>query len=152
MAGWKSSWNSLAVRLILSFVAVMVLVTAVFSISPYIFVRDTLREGLARRGEAQINVAQGSISGYLLLGMSNSIQSYIAGLPKELEVSYVAVADPSGVFLAHSDPALAEKPWSGKGGIPRGAGEPRGRKPRIGGSASWRWRLRYWWTENRRGP
>ena len=39
MAGWKSSWNSLAVRLMLSFTAVRRHVTAVFSISPYIFVR-----------------------------------------------------------------------------------------------------------------
>ena len=34
MAGWKSSWNSLAVRLMLSFTLYVVAVTAVFTISP----------------------------------------------------------------------------------------------------------------------
>ncbi|HEY5191214.1 MAG TPA: methyl-accepting chemotaxis protein, partial [Candidatus Deferrimicrobium sp.] len=43
--------------------------------------------------------------------------------PKQLtEVSFVAVADPNGVFLAHSDPTQVGKPWSGKGVVPQGAG------------------------------
>ncbi|MHB1012259.1 MAG: methyl-accepting chemotaxis protein [Desulfobacteria bacterium] len=122
MAGWKSSWNSLAMRLILSFTLYVVATTAFYTIYPYTFVRDTLEDGLARRGEAEIKMMQGSVSGYLLLGMTNSIQSDIVGIPKDLtEVSYVAVADPNGVFLAHSDPTQVEKPWSGKGGIPPGA-------------------------------
>jgi methyl-accepting chemotaxis protein len=123
MAGWKHSWNSLAVRLMLSFAAFVVVVTAVFSISPYLFVRDTLAEGLAQRGEARLKMIQGSVSGYLLLGMNNSIENDIAEIPKALkEVSYVAVADPGGAFLAHSDPTHEEKPWSGKGGFPPVAG------------------------------
>jgi len=123
MAGWKSSWNSLALRLMLSFTLYVVAVTALFTISPYIFVRDTLEEGVARRGEERLKSIQGSISGYLFLGMSNSIQSNVAEFSKELtEVSYVAVADAKGVFLAHSDPAQLEKPWSGKGVVPPGAG------------------------------
>jgi methyl-accepting chemotaxis protein len=127
MAGWKSSWNSLALRLMLSFAAFVVVVTMVFSISPYILVRDTLVEGLARRGEERLKMIQGSISGYLLLGMNNSIQSDIAEIPKVLtEVSYVAVADLGGVFLAHSDPTQVEKPWSGKGvGTPSAGGAAR---------------------------
>src|SRR5660397_29145 len=105
MTGWKSSWNSLAVRLMLSFVAVMVVVTAVFSVSPYVIVRDTMTEELARRGEAHLKTVQGSVSGYLLLGMNNSVQSTIAEFPKGLtEVSYVAVANTDGAFLAHTDP------------------------------------------------
>ena len=50
MAEWKSSWNSLAGRLVLSFAAFMVIVTAVFSASPYIFVKETLEDKLAERG------------------------------------------------------------------------------------------------------
>ncbi|MGZ8432641.1 MAG: hypothetical protein ACXWWW_11895, partial [Candidatus Deferrimicrobiaceae bacterium] len=123
MADRKKSWNSLAVRLMLSFTLYVVAVTAIFTVSPYTYVRDTLADGLARRGEARLKMIQGSVSGYLLLGMSNSVQIYVAEFPKELaEVSYVAVAKPDGVFLAHSDPTLVEKPWSGKGGIPQGAG------------------------------
>lgn len=123
MAGWKSLRNSLAVRLMLSFTAYMVIVIAVFSISPYIFVRDALVDGLARQGEARIKMIQGSISGYLLLGMNNSIQSDITKIPEELkEVSYIAVAGPNGVFLAHTDPTQVEKPWSGKGAAPTGSG------------------------------
>ena len=123
MAGWKSSWNSLAVRLMLSFTLYVVAVTAVFTISPYTFVRDTLAEGLAGRGEARLKMVQGPVSGYLSLGMINSVQSHIAEVPKELtEISYVALADAKGVFLAHSDPTQVEKPWSGKGVVPQGAG------------------------------
>ncbi|HWS15489.1 MAG TPA: HAMP domain-containing protein, partial [Candidatus Methylomirabilis sp.] len=123
MAGFKVQWNSLAVRLMLAFTLYVVGVTALYTISPYTFVRDTLTEGLARRGETQLKMVQGPISGYLLLGMVNSIQSHVAEIPKELtEVSYVAVADSNGLFLAHSDAAQVEKPWSGKGGIPPGAG------------------------------
>ena len=122
MAGWKSSWNSLAVRLMLSFTLYVVAVTALFTVSPYTFVQDTLAEGLARRGEERMKMIQGSISGYLLLGMNNSIQSDITEFPKQFtDVSYVAVAGPSGAFLAHSDPAQVEKTWSGKGAVPPGA-------------------------------
>jgi methyl-accepting chemotaxis protein len=123
MSGWKISWNSLAVRLMLSFTAFVVVVTAVFSISPYIFVRDMLTEDLARHGEDRIKMIQDSVSGYLLLGMNNSIQSDLEKFSKEMkEVSYIAVADPNGVFLAHSDHSLLEKPWSGKGTPPAGPG------------------------------
>ena len=123
MAGFKVQWNSLAVRLMLSFTLYVVAVTAVLTISPYTFVRDTLTEGLARRGEARLKKIQDSISGYLLLGMGNSAQSYLAEFPKGLtEVSYVAVANPDGTFLAHSDPAQVEKPWSGKDAVPPGKG------------------------------
>src|SRR3990170_4425030 len=97
--------------------------TAVFPIFPYTFVRDTLTEGLARRGEARLKRVQDSISGYLLLGMGNSVQSSLAEFPKGLtEVSYLAVANPDGTFLAHSDPAQVEKPWSGKVAVPPGTG------------------------------
>jgi len=123
MAGFKMQWNSLAVRLMLSFTLYVVAVTAVFTIFPYTFVRDTLTEGLARRGEARLKRVQDSISGYLLLGMGNSVQSSLAEFPKGLtEVSYLAVANPDGTFLAHSDPAQVEKPWSGKVAVPPGTG------------------------------
>src|SRR5659263_46014 len=123
MAGWKRSWNSLVVRIMLSFTLYVVAMTALFTISPYIFVRDMLAEGLAGRGEARLKVVQGPVSGYLSLGMINSVQSHIAEVPKELtEISYVALADARGVFLAHSDPTQVEKPWSGKGVVPQVAG------------------------------
>ena len=123
MAGWKGSWNKLALRMMLSFTLYVFAVTALYTISPYTFVRDTLVEGLARRGEARIKMIQDSISGYLLLGMNNSIQSDITKFSKEqTEISYVAVADPNGIFLAHSDPTQVEKPWSGKGAAPTGGG------------------------------
>jgi hypothetical protein len=54
MAGWKSSWNSLAVRLMLSFVAVMVIVTVVFSVSPYVFVKETLESQMEDRGRDRL--------------------------------------------------------------------------------------------------
>ena len=123
MAEWKGSWNKLALWMMLSFTLYVVAVTALYTISPYTFVRDTLVEGLARRGEARIKMIQDSISGYLLLGMNNSIQSDITKFSKDqTEISYVAVTDPNGVFLAHSDPTQVEKPWSGKGAVPPGAG------------------------------
>jgi len=123
MAGWKISWNSLVVRLMLSFILYVVAVTALFTISPYTFVRETLTEGLAGRGEARLKMVQGPVSGYLSLGMINSVQSHLVEFPKELtEVSYVALADAKGVFLAHSDSTQVEKTWSGKGVVPQGAG------------------------------
>src|SRR3990172_3575878 len=116
MAGFKMQWNSLAVRLMLSFPLFVLPVTAVLPNLPPTLARDTLTEGLARRGEARLKRVQDSISGYLLLGMGNSVQSSLAEFPKGLtEVSYLAVANPDGTFLAHSDPAQVEKPWSGKG-------------------------------------
>ena len=120
-------WNSLAVRLMLSFSVFVIVVTAIFSVSPYVFVKATLADGLAQRGEERIKSVQGSVSGYLLLGMTNSIQSFLAEYPKERkEVSYVAVAKSDGTFLAHSDPAQVEKPWNGKGpGAPRAGGAVR---------------------------
>jgi len=107
----------------LSFALYVVAVTALFTISPYAFVRGTLEEGLSRRGEERLKSIQEPISGYLLLGMSNSIQSNVSEFSKELtEVSYVAVANPDGIFLAHSDPTQVEKPWSGKIVVRPGAG------------------------------
>lgn len=123
MEGRKGSWNSLAVRLMLSFTVFVIVVTVVFSVSPYVFVKTTLADGLALRGEERLKSVQGSVSGYLLLGMTNSVQSYVAEYPKgRKEVSYVAVARPDGVFLAHSDPTQVDKPWSGMGPVPQRAG------------------------------
>ena len=64
MAGWKSSWNNLAMRLMLSFAAFVVVVTAVFSISPYIFVKGTLEDELAERGEAWLETLQDPVAAY----------------------------------------------------------------------------------------
>ena len=52
MGRWKRWWNKLAVRLMLSFAGFVVVVTAVYSISPYTFVQDTLEDKLTKRGEA----------------------------------------------------------------------------------------------------
>jgi methyl-accepting chemotaxis protein len=113
MAGWKSSWNKLAVRLMLSFAAFVVVVTAVFSISPYIFVRDTLEEKLAERGEAWLKILHDPVADYQTLDL---IKVYLGEFPKDLpEVSYTALVDDKGVFLAHTDPSLVGKPWNGIG-------------------------------------
>jgi len=116
-------WNSLATRLILSFVLYVIALTALFTIVPYTFVRHMLEEGLAERGEARIKNMHDPISGYLSLGMSNSVQTYLADFAKELpEVSYTAMADDKGIFQGSSDPSLVGKPWSGNGAARPGAG------------------------------
>ncbi len=114
MAGWKSSWNKLSMRLMLSFAAFVVVVTAVFSISPYIFVKGTLEEKLAERGEAWLETLQDPVAAYQTLDL---IAIYLGEFPKDLpEVSYTALVDDKGVFVAHTEPSLVGKPWSVKDG------------------------------------
>ena len=117
MAGWKSSWNKLTVRMMLLFTLYVVTVTALFTISPYTFVRDTLEDKLAVRGSAWLKLIDTPVEGYLSLEL---IQVYLKEFPKDLpEVSYTALVDDNGVFLAHSDPTQVGKPWSGKGVVPQ---------------------------------
>ena len=112
MAGWKSSWNKLAVRLMLSFAAFVVVVTAVFSISPYTFVRDTLEDKLVEHGKSWLELLHDPVSDYQTLDL---IKIYLGEFPRDLpEVSYTALVDDRGIFLAHTDPSLVGKPWSGK--------------------------------------
>ncbi len=107
-------WNSLATQLFLSFVLYVIVLTALFTIVPYTFVRHMLEEGLAERGEARIKNMHDTISGYLSLGMSNSVQTYLADFAKELpEVSYTAMADDKGIFQGSSDPSMVGKPCGG---------------------------------------
>ena len=114
MAGWKRSGNSLASRLMLSFAAFVVVVTAVFSISPYTFVRDTLEDKLTKRGEAWLETIHDPVGDYQTLEL---IKIYLTEFPKDLpEVSYTALVDDKGVFLTHTDPSLVGKPWSVKDG------------------------------------
>ena len=114
MAGWKSSWNKLAVRLVLSFAAFVVVVTAVFSISPYIFVKKTLEDKLAERGKSWLETLHDPVANYQTLDL---IKIYLEEFPKDLpEVSYTALVDDKGVFLAHTDPSMVGKPWSVKDG------------------------------------
>jgi methyl-accepting chemotaxis protein len=113
MAGWKSSWNKLAMRLMLAFVLYAVAVTVLFTIYPYTFVRDTLEDKLAVRGETWLKIIQDPVANYITLDL---IQVYLAEFPKDLpEVSYTALVDDKGVFLAHTDPSLVGHPWSVKG-------------------------------------
>ena len=112
MTGWRSSWNSLAVRLMLTFTLYVVGVTALYTIYPYTFVRDTLEDKLAARGETWLKLIDTPVEGYLSMDL---IQVYLKEFPKDLpEVSYTALVDDKGVFLAHSDPSLVGKPWSVK--------------------------------------
>ncbi|MGZ9135680.1 MAG: hypothetical protein ACXW4N_11365, partial [Candidatus Deferrimicrobiaceae bacterium] len=114
MAGWKSSWNNLGMRLMLSFAAFMVVVTAVFSISPYIFLKGTLEDKLAERGEDWLETFHDPVENYQTLDL---IEIYLGEFPKDLpEVSYTALVDDKGVFLAHTDPSLVGKPWGVKDG------------------------------------
>ncbi len=128
MAGWRSSWNSLAVRLMLTFTLYVVGVTALYTIYPYTFVRDTLEDKLAARGETWLKIIDTPVEGYLSLDL---IQVYLKEFPKDLpEVSYTALVDDKGVFLAHTDPSLVGKPWSVKdsGGTKRNRTSFRGER------------------------
>ena len=128
MGRWKRWWNRLAVRLMLSFAGFVVVVTAVFSISPYTFVRDTLEDKLTKRGEAWLETLHDPVGDYQTLEL---IKIYLAEFPKELpEVSYTALVDDKGVFLAHTDPSLVGKPWSVKnsGGTGRNHASFRGER------------------------
>ena len=112
MAGWKSSWNKLSMRLMLSFAAFVVVMTAVFSISPYIFVKGTLEDKLAERGEDWLEILQDPVAAYQTLDL---IAIYLGEFPKDLpEVSYTALVDDKGVFVAHTEPSLVGKPWGVK--------------------------------------
>ena len=83
MAGWKSSWNSLAVRLMLSFAAFVVVVTAVFSVSPYIFVKETLESQMEDRGRELLKRMAYPISSHLAWGDNASIHVYVDDVTKE---------------------------------------------------------------------
>ena len=112
----------------LSFAGFVVVVTAVFSISPYTFVRDTLEDKLTKRGEAWLETLHDPVGDYQTLEL---IKIYLAEFPKDLpEVSYTALVDDKGVFLAHTDPSLVGKPWSVKnsGGTGRNHASFRGER------------------------
>jgi methyl-accepting chemotaxis protein len=114
MAGWKSSWNRLAVRLRLSFTAFVVVVTVVFSIAPYISMKEALEDKLAERGETWLGTLYDPVANYQTLDL---IKIYLGEFPKDLpEVSYTALVDDKGVFLAHTEPSLVGKPWRVKDG------------------------------------
>ena len=143
MAGWKSSWNKLAVRLMLSFTAFVVIVTAVFSVSPYIFVRETLERQLAERGEALAQEDGLPRSPATSPGRTTtSIQVYVGGIPQGVAGSVLRRrGEREGDLRGHTPkPHSRGKPWNGPGAAGEGAG-PRGRRPRSGGSESWKWRL-----------
>ncbi len=116
MAGWKSSWNSLAVRLMLSFAAFVVIVTAVFSISPYVFVKGTLESQMEDRGRELLKRMAHPISSHLAWGDNASIHKYVDDITKEYpDVSYAAVANEKGIFVGHSDESSEGKSWEGPG-------------------------------------
>jgi methyl-accepting chemotaxis protein len=119
MAGWKSSWNSLAGRLVLSFAAFVVVVTAVFSASPYIFVKKTLESQMEARGRELLKRMAYPISSHLAWGDNASIHVYVDDVTKEWpEVSYAAVANEKGMFVGHSEASAEGKSWEGPGGAP----------------------------------
>ena len=116
MAGWKISWNSLAGRLVLSFTAFVIIVTAVFSASPYIFVKKTLESQLEARGRELLKRMAYPISSHLAWGDNASIHVYVDDVTTEWpEVSYAAVADEKGMFVGHSEASAEGKPWEGPG-------------------------------------
>ncbi|MDA8121274.1 MAG: HAMP domain-containing protein, partial [Deltaproteobacteria bacterium] len=130
----RAGWNTLATRLMVSFLLYVIAVTALFTVFPYTVVRDMLEAGLAERGEARLKIIHDPVSGYLSLGMSNSVQSYLEGFPKELpEVSYAAMVDDKGIFQGNSDPSLVGKPWGGNGADKPGAAGGRRRNTTYGG-------------------
>jgi methyl-accepting chemotaxis protein len=125
MAGWKSSWNSLALRLMLSFAAFVVAVTAVFSISPYIFVKETLESQMEDRGVELLKRMAYPIASHLAWGDNASIHKYVDDITKEYpDVSYAAVADGKGIFVGHSEDSNEGKSWEGPG-TPREDGSSR---------------------------
>ncbi|HBO69439.1 MAG TPA: hypothetical protein DD658_04555, partial [Deltaproteobacteria bacterium] len=107
---------SLAVRLMLSFAAFVVVVTAVFSISPYVLVKDTLESQMEDRGGERLKRMAHPITSHLAWGDNASIQVYAGDVTKEYpEVSYAAVANEKGVFLGHSEKSFEGKSWEGPG-------------------------------------
>ncbi len=116
MAGWKISWNSLAGRLVLSFAAFVVIVTAVFSASPYIFMKKTLESQMEDRGRGLLKRMAYPISSHLAWGDNASIHVYVDDVTKEWsEVSYAAVANEKGIFVGHSEASAEGKSWEGPG-------------------------------------
>ena len=114
MAALRISWNSLAVRLMLTFTLYVVGVSALYMIYPYTVVRDTVEDDLAKHGEDWLKLVDSPLAGYLSLDL---VQVYLNEFPKNLpDVSYTALVDGKGVFLAHSDPSLVGKPWNGGSG------------------------------------
>jgi len=117
MSGRKRSWNSLAVRLILSFSAFVVVVTAVLSVSPYIFVKETLESQMADRGDELLKRMAYPISSHLAWGDNASIHKYVDDITKEYpDISYAEVVNDKGIVVGHSEESFEGKSWEGTGG------------------------------------
>ncbi len=114
MAERNRSWNSLAVRLMLSFSAFVVVVTAVFSVSPYVFVKSTLEHQLLERGKERLKKMAVPLESHLLWKDGRSIQAYLDDVILENpEISYAAVTDVNGLVTQHTDPSFVGKALAG---------------------------------------
>ena len=114
MDGKMGSWNSLAVRLMLSFSAFVIVVTALFSVSPYVFVKDTLENQLVQRGKDRLKRMAVPLENHLLWKDSESIKVFLSEVILENpEISYAAVTDGNGVITEHTDPSFVGKAWDG---------------------------------------
>ncbi len=114
MGEWKGAWNSLAVRLMLSFSVFVIVVTAVFSISPYVFVKDTLERQLVERGKERLKRMAAPLENHLLWKDTGSIQGYLNDVILENpEISYAAVTNANGLITQHTDPSFIGKAWDG---------------------------------------
>ncbi|MCL5884278.1 MAG: hypothetical protein M1377_02855, partial [Deltaproteobacteria bacterium] len=110
MAEWKRSWNSLAVRLMLSFSAFVIVVTAVFSVSPYVFVKSTLELFRSERGKERLKKMAVPLENHLLWKDAASIREYLNDVVLENPgISYAAVADDNGLITQHTDSSFVGK-------------------------------------------
>ncbi len=110
MAEWKRSWNSLAVRLMLSFSAFVIVVTAVFSVSPYVFVKSTLEHQMLERGKERLKKMAVPLENHLLWKDAASIREYLNDVVLENPgISYAAVADDNGLITQHTDSSFVGK-------------------------------------------
>jgi methyl-accepting chemotaxis protein len=106
----KVLWNSLNMRLMLSFCVFMILVTGIFTVVPYLYFKRTLVDGMENRGEVLAKKMRVVTGMHLTWHDNDSIRNYVAELPTEQkELSFAAVLDGAGRIIGHTDHAMEGK-------------------------------------------
>jgi methyl-accepting chemotaxis protein len=112
----KGSWNSLAGYLIQSFLSFVIVMTVVLSIPPYMFLKNTLEEQMEERGHDCLKRAELPLMISLSSGNNGNMDEIIEPISRQYsDVSYVAVTNEKGIFLAHSEASSEGKSWEGPG-------------------------------------
>ena len=123
MAGWKSSWNSLAMRLMVSFTAFVLAMSVILTILPYLITRHAMEESVEARGKIFFGKMKTDALSYHAMDNFGALRHFLSEIPAvEPEASFGALLDENGVIIAHTDQSLEGKKYEAEG--LRSSGDP----------------------------